>query len=466
MDAHLIDSAIFGHGWSTPESREVFSEAGRTARWLTVLKALASAQADMGIIPASSAQAIESLDATKLDFGRIAEGTRRTSHSTLGLISELQRHLPEAAREHVYYGVTVQDITDTSAALEIQEITGAAWRDLWAIEGALVDLAEAHVHTPMLGRTHGQPGAPITFGFKAACWADEVARHLQRLTQAAPRLLVAQLAGAVGVLGFFGNDGLELRRRFSARLGLGEPTASWTSARDRLAELGWLAATITATLARVCNEVYNLQRGEIAELAEGSSAHTVGSITMPHKNNPESSEQTVVLARLVRSAAGVLTETMVADHERDARSWKAEWVLLPEIGHYTMTQTAMARTLVTGLEVNVAAMGANLARHGHFESQELLRRLSARIGKHNAQARLQELYSQARRNAVEVADIVRGLPPDDPVAAAARHGGDVFGQSSAPALGQAAEMATAVVTAARTRRQGESQHWPALPLKR
>ena len=35
---------------------------------------------------------------------------------------------------------------------------------------------------------------------------------------------------------------------------------SWTSARDRVAELVGLLAMITATLAKIGNEVYNLQR--------------------------------------------------------------------------------------------------------------------------------------------------------------------------------------------------------------
>ena len=52
MDAHLIDSAVFGHQWSTAESRGIFAESTRVARWLDVIIALAEAQADVGIIPA------------------------------------------------------------------------------------------------------------------------------------------------------------------------------------------------------------------------------------------------------------------------------------------------------------------------------------------------------------------------------------------------------------------------------
>ena len=47
---------------------------------------------------------------------------------------------------------------------------------------------------------------------------------------------------------------------------------------------------ICCTLARIGNEVYELQRPEIGELREPTTSDTVGSITMPHKRNPEGSE--------------------------------------------------------------------------------------------------------------------------------------------------------------------------------
>ena len=207
MDAHLIDSAVYGHGWSTPESLVLFSERARLARWVAVLKALAAAQAELQIIPEASAQAIDGLDAERLDPAEVGAETRRTSHSAAGLVRELQALLPEEAREHVYYGATVQDVSDTAAAVEMRDVGAIVWRDLRAVEASLLELAEAHRDTPMLGRTHGQPGAPVTFGLKVASWADETARHLERWRQSRPRLVVGQLAGAVGGSGFLRGSG-------------------------------------------------------------------------------------------------------------------------------------------------------------------------------------------------------------------------------------------------------------------
>ena len=448
MDAHLIDSAVYGHGWSTAESVAIFSERARLERWVHVLKALAAAQADLEIIPEASARAIDGLDAQSLDPAALGAETRRTSHSTIGLVRELQSRLPEHAREHVYYGATVQDVSDTAAALEMRDVGGIVWRDLRAVEGSLLDLAARHRDTPMLGRTHGQPGAPVTFGLKAASWADETARHLERWRQSRPRLVVGQLAGAVGALGFYGELGPGLRRRFCERLGLGEPTISWLTARDRIAEFASNAALVSATMARMANEVYNLQRREIGEVAEAASEATMGSITMPHKRNPERSEQMVTLSRLVRSAAGVLTETMVGDHERDGRTWKTEWVLLPEIGHYLLAQLGLASGLAASIEVDAEAMAANLETMGDFGSQELLRRLSARLGKHRANDELQQAYRTARLSGRPLTEVL------EQVASPAELEG-----LDRPETGAAAAMVDAVVAVATGRRSAETDEW-------
>ena len=448
MDAHLIDSAVYGHSWSTPESLALFAERARLSRWVDVLKALAAAQAELGIIPETSAHAVECLDADSLEVAELGAETRRTSHSTIGLVRALQARLPEHAREHVYYGATVQDVSDTAAALEIRATGAIVWRDLRAVEGSLLDLATRHRDTPMLGRTHGQPGAPVTFGFKAASWADETARNLERWRESRPRLVVGQLAGAVGVLGFYGDLGPELRRRFCRRLGLGEPDISWLTARDRIAEFATDAALASATMARMANEVYNLQRREIGEVAEGASEATMGSITMPHKRNPERSEQIVTLARLVRSAAGVLTETMVGDHERDGRTWKTEWVMLPEMCHYLLAQLSLARVLVASVEVDVEAMEANLASMGDFGSQELLRRLSVRLGKHRANDELQEAYRLARTTGRPLSEVLAAIATPAELDGLDR-----------PCAGAAGAMVDAVAARAAQRRASESDDW-------
>jgi adenylosuccinate lyase len=453
----VTDSILYRHLWSTDETRAIFDEPARLHSWLAILVALADAQAELGIVPAEAAQAIRTKAvAERLDLSFVASETRRTGHSTLGLIHGLQRILPASAAEWVYYGITVQDLTDTWTALAMRSVGSILSRDLRAVEGLLLGLAERHRDTPMAGRTHGQGGSPITFGLKAASWADEIGRHLERLRQGASRWLVGQLAGGVGTLGFFGDAGPELRRRFCQRLGLADPGVSWTTSRDRLAEFTTLLALASGTLARIGNEVYQLQRPEIGELSEATRPGAVGSITMPHKRNPETAEHLVTLWRLVRGAAGTTLEGMVQEHERDGRGWKAEWVAFPEACQLTVTALELARRLLEGLEVDERRMAGNLSAHGGFAASEaLLAALAPRVGKHRAQDLLQRVLGEARRQGCSLEEAAAGsevarefLP------------GELRSLLEQPQTGAAGAMVDEVVRRAVERHATEPEAWP------
>ena len=92
-------------------------------RIVYILSALAAAQARLEMIPSEAATLIaQHARADLLDLDLVAAETRRTSHSMLGLIRALQQILPESAREYVYVGPTVQDITDTWFALVMRDV--------------------------------------------------------------------------------------------------------------------------------------------------------------------------------------------------------------------------------------------------------------------------------------------------------------------------------------------------------
>jgi adenylosuccinate lyase len=423
----VADSLVYRHLWTAPELDGLFAERKRLQWWLDVLAALARAQATLRIIPAESARMItEHANAEQLDLSRVAAETRRTGHSTLGLIHELQLILPDSAREHVYYGATVQDVTDTWFGLVLRDVGALVDRKVRALADVLVGLAAAHRDTVMVGRTHGQPGAPITFGFKAAGWVDELCRHLDRLRSGRARWNVGQLGGAVGVLGFYDGEGVELRRRFCAELGLADPGISWLTSRDRIAEFAHVLAMICATLARIGGEIYELSRPEIGELREARPVGGVSSITMPHKRNPEGSEHLDTLSRLVRAHAGLLLEGMDQQHERDGRGWKAEWVSLPEVSELTVTALDLAHAVVSGLEVDVPAMARNLSAGGDdLRSEQILAGLSEQRGKHAAQALMDEIVASSAVSGHDLVATVAeraGLEPAEVAAWAARPG--------------------------------------------
>ncbi|HEX6234526.1 MAG TPA: adenylosuccinate lyase family protein [Jiangellaceae bacterium] len=398
MGTRIADAPEYAHLWASDDMRAIFDDSARLQAWLDILSVLAEAQAELGIIPAPAAAAVrQHATADRLDRDLLTRETRRTGHSTLGLIHALRELLPNDAQEWVYYGATVQDLTDTWTGLVMQQVGDVLRRGLRELADTALELAVRHRDTVQVGRTHGQPGSPITFGFKAATWADEIGRHIERLHEGRSRWEVGQLGGAVGTLAFFGGAGLELRARFCARLGLREPAISWLTTRDRVAEFGHLLAMVAATLGRIGNEIYTLQRPEIGELSEPATADGVGSITMPHKRNPEVSEHLVTLARLTRVQAFVLLDAMVCENERDGRAWKAEWLAFPETCLLTGASVEMAQQLLAELEVNAEAMlrGLELTL-GYAASERVLAALAPRLGKHRAQAALQEALRRGR----------------------------------------------------------------------
>jgi adenylosuccinate lyase len=401
--ARIGDSAMYGHLWGTPAVRAVFEERERLQGWLDVLAALARAQAAEEVVPQSAADVITRHARVELlDLDLVARETRASGHSTLGLIRALRHVLPADVHACVYVGATVQDVTDTWTALALRTVLTEVRRDLLRATEHALDLAVRHRDTLVAGRTHGQPGAPVTFGWKAAGWADELRRHLDRLREGEPRWLVGQLGGGVGSLAGQGPRALAVRARFCADLGLADPDISWLTARDRIAEVGAVLAMVAGTLARIGNEVFELQRPEVGELREPVTEGTVGSITMPHKRNPERSEHLDTLARLIRASAGVLLEGMSGAHERDGRSWKAEWVALPEVCLLSATACSFAADLLAGLEVDVRAMSRNL--DDYTGSEQALTLLTARLGRHAAREMLHTTLAEGRRAGRPMAD--------------------------------------------------------------
>ncbi len=448
---------MYAHLWGTDELRAHFSEQGRLEAWLTILVALAEAQAANGVIPSDAAKQIRAKATIEhLDLDFVAGETQRSGHSTLGLLRGLERVVPPGVAQYVYYGSTVQDITDTWTALTMKRVGEIAWVELRALETDILELAKTHRSLVMAGRTHGQIGSVITFGFKVASWADEIRRHIHRLAEGRERWLVGQLAGSVGTLGALGQNGQAVRADFCELLGLQDPGMSWTTSRDRIVEFALLLAMIASTLARIGDEVYELQRPEVAELTESASGRAVGSITMPHKRNPEGSEHLVTLGRVVRSNAQLLLDASVQSHERDGRGWKTEWVAFPEVCLLTATSLRLARELVAGLEVDASAMAKNLdLTHGYWASESALVELTGKLDHRRGQEMLHQVLRHGSESGLDFKDALLA----DQELSRYLDAGTIDTLLREPVPGSAALMVDAVISRAQAERSRESDDW-------
>jgi 3-carboxy-cis,cis-muconate cycloisomerase len=361
MPSHILDSLFLKDLYGTAEMRLVFDDMSLLQKWLDAEKALAQAEAELGIIPANAAQEIvRCAVADRLDVSRIKQLVDQTVHPIVPLIRVLKGACSGDAGEYIHWGATTQDIMDTAMILQAKEAAAILENRLAGLSEALRHLASSQRDTIMPGRTHGQQALPITFGYKTAVWLAEIERHRQRLVQCRSRLLVGQLGGASGTLASLGEDGFRVQRRMMEILDLGVPLITWHTARDGLAELASLLGMMAATAGKMAREIINLQRTELAEVEEPFNEGKVGSSTMPHKRNPMICEAVLAISKLVMRSVPLALDAMIQDHERDWSSDHIEWAYLGEM--CIMTDGALDLTLrvLTGLKVYPQRMLENL----------------------------------------------------------------------------------------------------------
>src|SRR5205814_744294 len=195
-----------------------------------------------------------------------------------------------------------------------------------------------------------------TFGYKAAGWLVGLAAARGRLREL-DGALPAQLGGAAGTLAALGGAGPEVLRLYAEELGLPEPTLPWHTIRTPIAELAGALAALAGAAAKAAGDLILLAQSEVAEVAEGDGGV---SSTMPHKRNAIASVLAVACERHARASAAVLLESAVAEHERAAGAWHAEWHALTTALEATGGAVAALRRALEGLEVDADRMRANL----------------------------------------------------------------------------------------------------------
>ena len=348
----------YGH----EKMKRLFTEDAKLSYILTVEGALALAQAAAGRIPQKDAIAIDKAARSgKVKLARVKQIEKATRHDIMAVVKAFAEQAGSSGR-FVHLGATSNDITDTATALQLKEAIVILRSDCLALRDALLEKAVKHRATVMLGRTHGQWAIPITFGLKLAVFVSEFQRHIDRLDQAAERVCVGKMSGAVGTGAGLGPRALDIQDDVLKRLGLGVPDAtSQIVQRDRLAEFVFVLANISASVEKLATEVRLLQRSEVGEVAEPfDEEKQVGSSTMAHKRNPVVCENACGIARVVRGFVVPALENVPTWHERDLANSSSERMIVPHACILTDYILRNMTGVVSGLKVKPDAMLANL----------------------------------------------------------------------------------------------------------
>ena len=102
--------------------RKVFSDEQLMQKWLDCWKALAQAEADVGIVPRSAAEHIaQCAKSANMNMQAVREGFAKTCHPLMPQIREFERVCGEKAGAWIHWGATTQDIMDTAVVLQLKD---------------------------------------------------------------------------------------------------------------------------------------------------------------------------------------------------------------------------------------------------------------------------------------------------------------------------------------------------------
>lgn len=352
-----FDSSLFRELLSDSEAARLLGDEARISAMLTTEGELALAQADCGLIPRDAAEAIARTAATlTVPAIKLASGTGAAGVPVPALVRALKQALPEQQARWVHFGATSQDIVDTALVLNCRALLILFEQRLANLVSSLAALARTHRHTLTAGRTRTQQAVPMNFGFKVANWLAPLLRQQERLQQLKPRLLKAQLAGAVGTLAAMGEQAPRIAERLAERLALA-PGRNWHTQRDSLVELAdWLSMT-TGVLGKMGQDWLWLSQTEVGEVTFSNGG---GSSTMPQKCNPVNAEILVAMARHNAGLTGQMHQAMLQENERSGSAWTQEWLVLPTMLMATAVGLYHAQEALDHLVVNTDRMQANL----------------------------------------------------------------------------------------------------------
>ena len=398
--------------YGTTEMRAVWSEKYRFACVVAAEVALAKAEAAHGMIPAEAAAGIEE-HAPEASLERAKAIELEINHDMMAIVKAISEVCGDSGR-WVHYGATSNDMLDTATGLQLRQALTLIDEKLRLLLKVLLKRADQTKSLVCIGRTHGQHGVPTTYGLRFAIWASEVGRHIERLEQLRPRVVVGQLTGAVGTQAALGPKAMEIQSSMMGILGISSVDVSnQVISRDRYAEYFMFCANVATTLDKIGIEIRSLQRTEIGEVEEAFGAHQVGSSTMPHKRNPIKSEQVCGLARIVRAAVEPALQNNTLWDERDLTNSSCERVLFPEASILTDHCIRVMTTVLEGLVINRAAIRRNLAfLHGINMAESVMIELTRKgMNRQDAHERVRVASMQALVEERPLADVL-GLDPE------------------------------------------------------
>ena len=353
-----IDSGRYG----SEEIKQIFEEEQHLRYQLDFEAAVAAAQANIKMIPQDASEdIIEKAKSGRVTIKKVKQLEAVTEHDTAAIVEALSEQCSERSRPWVHYGLTSNDILDTTISMQMRDAFSIIESKILDIAIAMSDKALKFRALPAVGRTHGQHASIIAFGLKFAVWAAEMARHIERIEEGKKRFLLCKTLGVVGTGSLMGNRALEVQRIVAMDLRLyAIEAATQVIPRERHAEMQFLITLVACTLDKIAIEIRNLQRTEIGEVAEPFRKGQIGSSAVPVKRNPIKSERISSLAKILRSLVNIAMENIGLWHERDLSNSANERFTFPMAVILLDEMLNSMKKVISDLNVNTKRITSNL----------------------------------------------------------------------------------------------------------
>ncbi len=126
------------------------------------------------------------LDFSEEDALRIKEIEKTTNHDVKAVEYFIKEHFEklglEKYQEFIHFGLTSQDINNTSIPLSLKEYIEEDYLSLLGdLVVTLTEMAEEWAEIPMLARTHGQPASPTRLGKEIMVFVERLDQQMRQL---------------------------------------------------------------------------------------------------------------------------------------------------------------------------------------------------------------------------------------------------------------------------------------------
>lgn len=299
-----------------------------------------------------------------------------------------------AKKEFIHFGLTSQDINNTSTPMAIKDAVDAVYMPLLnEIVSLLNKYAEEWMEIPMLAKTHGQPASPTRLGKEIKVFAYRLEQQIEKLKQVP---ISGKFGGATGnfnahLIAYPNIQWLDFANGF-LKENLGIEREMWTT---QISNYDNLAALFDA-MKRINTIIIDLDRDmwqyiSMEYFKQKIKAGEVGSSAMPHKVNPidfENSEGNLGIANAIFEH--LATKLPISRLQRDltdstvlrnagvpiGHSLIAIHSTLKGLNKLLLNENAIARDLDSMWNVVAEAIQTILRREGYEKPYETLKSLT------------------------------------------------------------------------------------------